>query len=278
MCSPSTRADLIYLFANVFVYGSILAWAIVSSAVLAGSVAGGLTAVFGRAGPATLPEVAVRSLVTVTLFLAYELGYWIDHYLSHRLPILWEFHKVHHSANVLTPLTVWRVHPIDSLVFYNILAIVIGLANGVVVYAVGAGRESYMIAGNNLLLVVFIHAYIHLQHSQLWIAFRGLAGRIFMSPAHHQIHHSMNPRHFNSNFGASLAVWDWLFRTLQIPAREPERLTFGVAADGHDPNAIAELSIAPVIRAVALLKAKVAEQLAGLMKEQPSRRAREANP
>ena len=46
------------------------------------------------------------------LFLAYELGYWLNHYLSHRIAFLWEFHKVHHSATVLTPLTNFRVHPI----------------------------------------------------------------------------------------------------------------------------------------------------------------------
>lgn len=270
MRSSSTRADLIFLFANVFVYGSIFVWAVLSSAVLAGSVAGGLVAVFGPVRPPTLPQFVLRSTVTLILFLAYELGYWIDHYLSHRLPILWEFHKVHHSASVLTPLTVWRVHPVDSLVFYNILAIVMGLANAFVIYAFGASQNGYSIAGNNLLLVLFIHAYIHLQHSQLWVAFRGLAGRIFMSPAHHQIHHSMNPKHFNSNFGASLAIWDWLFTTLQIPARDPEHLKFGVADGGRDPNTIAELSIAPILRAQAILRGKMRAQLPSLPEELPS--------
>jgi len=84
-------------------------------------------------------------------------------------------------------------------------------------------------------LVLFIHAYVHLQHSHMWIAFRGLAGRIFISPAHHQVHHSENPKHFNKNFGSCLALWDWMFGTLYVPAKKREKLTFGVAgrADAH---------------------------------------------
>jgi sterol desaturase/sphingolipid hydroxylase (fatty acid hydroxylase superfamily) len=178
---------------------------------------------------------------------------------------------VHHSAEVLTPLTVWRVHPIDSLVFYNILAIVMGLANGLVVYAFGTSHDGYLIAGNNLLLVLSIHAYVHLQHSHVWIAFRGLAGRILMSPAHHQIHHSMNPRHFNSNFGASLALWDWLFSTLQMPARQSEHLTFGVETDGRDPHGIMELSVAPIVRALAIIKGRLRGPWSSLPEELPSK-------
>jgi sterol desaturase/sphingolipid hydroxylase (fatty acid hydroxylase superfamily) len=83
--------------------------------------------------------------------------------------------------------------------------------------------------------VLFIHAYVHLQHSHLWISFRGLTGRIFISPAHHQVHHSTDPRHFNRNFGSCLALWDWMFGTLYVPAQKREKLTFGVTghADAH---------------------------------------------
>ena len=45
----------------------------------------------------------LRGVITAMLFLSYELGYWFNHWLSHKVPVLWEFHKVHHSATVLTP-------------------------------------------------------------------------------------------------------------------------------------------------------------------------------
>ena len=60
-------------------------------------------------------------------------------------------------------------------------------------------------------------------------------GRIFVSPAHHQVHHSGNPKHFNKNFGSCLALWDWMFGTLYVPEKEREPLSFGFPdrADAH---------------------------------------------
>ena len=45
--------------------------------------------------------------------------------------MLWDFHKVHHTAEVLSPLTNFRMHPVDSVVFGNILAIFLGVTGGV---------------------------------------------------------------------------------------------------------------------------------------------------
>jgi sterol desaturase/sphingolipid hydroxylase (fatty acid hydroxylase superfamily) len=75
-----------------------------------------------------------------------------------------------------------------------------------------------------------------------------------MSPAHHQIHHSRNPAHFNKNLGSCLAVWDWMFGTLYIPAAENERLEFGVEPDREHAHTIRGELIAPFIRAAQMLK------------------------
>ncbi len=179
-----------------------------------------LTAALGTVTPTALPEFGARAVITLALFLAYELGYWIHHYLCHRVPLLWEFHKVHHTANVLTPLTVFRVHPVDTWLFVNILAVVIGVTSGIVNYVLGVTAYQYALSSTNVILVVFIHTYIHLQHSHLWIAFRGLAGRVFVSPAHHQVHHSNNPIHFNRNLGSCLAIWRLAVGTVHLPAKD----------------------------------------------------------
>ncbi|MGB8043961.1 MAG: sterol desaturase family protein, partial [Pseudolabrys sp.] len=92
----------------------------------------------------------------------------------------------------------------------------------------------YALSDTNIILVLFIHAYVHLQHSHMWISFRGVLGRVFVSPAHHQVHHSSNPKHFNKNFGSCLALWDWMFGTLYVPQKTRELLTFGF---GDQPNA-----------------------------------------
>jgi sterol desaturase/sphingolipid hydroxylase (fatty acid hydroxylase superfamily) len=225
--NPSHTTDVGYFFLNVFVFGLIVGWAVLSYQFLTNAVIEMLVNTFGRTQP-TLPEWPARIIATVSLFLAYELGYWIDHYLCHRVPILWEFHKVHHTAEVLTPFTQFRVHPVDGVLNANIIAITMAITNGAMNYLFGETNYQYAITDRNVLFVLFVHAYLHLQHSHLWIPFRGVLGRIFSSPAHHQVHHSANPIHFNKNLGSCLAVWDWLFGTLHIPAKEPEKLTFGV--------------------------------------------------
>lgn len=97
-------------------------------------------------------------------------------------------------------------------------------------------------------LWLFVHAYLHLQHTPVWIAFTGLAGRVLMSPAHHQIHHSTNPAHFNTNLGSCLSLFDWAFGTLHAPRREPEALRFGVEGEGEAPHGVKGLFVDPFLR------------------------------
>jgi sterol desaturase/sphingolipid hydroxylase (fatty acid hydroxylase superfamily) len=146
------------------------------------------------------------------------------------------------------------VHPVDTILFANILAITAAIANGVAHYAFGDTSHQYALTGTNIILIAFIHVYVHLQHTELWIPFRGALGRTFVSPAHHQVHHSDNPAHFNRNFGSCLAIWDWLFGTLYIPKTEREKLRFGVEPDRFPAHTITGELIAPFIRAAALFK------------------------
>jgi sterol desaturase/sphingolipid hydroxylase (fatty acid hydroxylase superfamily) len=249
----STKADMVYFLINTFALGGLIGWASFSAQSIESFVFSGLKAVLGARDPVAAPEALTRAGTTLLLFLAYELGYWIDHYLKHRVPTLWEFHKTHHTAQYLTPWTVWRVHPIDTLVFGNIVTVVIGAVSGGAAYLLGEQTRDYTLDGTNVLLVVFVYAYVHLQHSQFWIPFTGALGRIFMSPAHHQIHHSSDPAHFNSNLGSCLAIWDWIFRTLRLPQAHPPRLKFGAETGGCDPNTITELLISPIQNSIATL-------------------------
>jgi sterol desaturase/sphingolipid hydroxylase (fatty acid hydroxylase superfamily) len=234
LMSRSNQADIGYLFFNVFVFGVVFGWAVLSYQFVSNGIIAGLNAALGPVAPSSWPSFVTRSIITVMLFLAYELGYWFNHWLSHKVPLLWEFHKVHHTAEVLTPLTNFRVHPVYTWVFANILALSAAIANGLGNYMFGNTAYQYALSDTNIILVLFIHTYVHLQHSHMWISFRGALGRIFVSPAHHQVHHSSNPKHFNKNFGSCLALWDWMFGTLYVPGAEREKLTFGF--ENH-PNA-----------------------------------------
>jgi sterol desaturase/sphingolipid hydroxylase (fatty acid hydroxylase superfamily) len=125
------------------------------------------------------------------------------------------------------------MHPVDSVVWFNISAVFIGGTGGVLTY-LHLG-EPFTIAGGNLFLVPFVLFSLHLQHSHVWIPATGRLGRVIFSPAHHQIHHSDNPIHYDRNFGCCLSLWDWMFGTLCVPERKRERLNFGVGTrePGH---------------------------------------------
>jgi sterol desaturase/sphingolipid hydroxylase (fatty acid hydroxylase superfamily) len=256
LASRSNLVDLGYLGFYVLVYGVLIGWAVLSFQFLSDTIIDLLVAVFGPVKPSSLPELVPRSVITVMLFLAYELGYWINHYLSHRVPFMWEFHKVHHSATVLTPVTTFRVHPGYMLIFSNILAVTAAIGNGLGHYLFGETTAPYALSGTNVILVLFMYTYVHLQHSHVWIPLRGVLGRLIMSPAHHQIHHSSDPIHFNKNLGSCLAVWDWLFGTLYVPGKARERLSFGVEPDRQEAHTLRGEFFIPFRRAAACLLPK----------------------
>jgi sterol desaturase/sphingolipid hydroxylase (fatty acid hydroxylase superfamily) len=97
----------------------------------------------------------------------------------------------------------------------------------------------------NALMLAFIYTFLHLRHSQLWIPARGWLGRIVQSPAHHQIHHSTDPKHFDKNLGLCLSIWDWAFGTLYVPDRR-EELNFGLGAESHEHDGLASVLWLPV--------------------------------
>ncbi len=246
--SASTRTDIGFLLFNAWLYPILFGWALISAAMVSGFTASALATLIGPSSLGPLhPTAAFAWLVwitgTLTAYLAYEFGYWIDHYLSHRIPVLWSFHKVHHTAEVLTPLTVFRVHPIESIKLANILALAIGLTGGITQYLFSSGPHQALLVGQNAILLVFILSIAHLQHSHAWICFDGWRGRLFLSPAHHQIHHSADPDHFGKNLGSFLGLWDWVFGTLHVPTTRRPLLRFGVP--GVSPHSTVGGLLAP---------------------------------
>jgi sterol desaturase/sphingolipid hydroxylase (fatty acid hydroxylase superfamily) len=249
----STVADLAYCVIGLATLGAIIGWAVVSTSWISDGVAGFLARLFGPRAPPHAPDFVLDGARTLALFLAYDLGFFLDHTLKHRIPALWELHKAHHSAEVLTPLVNFRVHPLDSLILANNLALVIGVISGAAQYALGRKAVSFTLFDQNVLMLIYIYLTAQLQHSEIWIPFTGVWGRVFMSPAHHQLHHSADPAHFNCNLGASLAIWDWLAGSLRMPPVEPPSLAFGVSGHTHDPHGVMGLVVDPAVNAVRAL-------------------------
>ncbi|HEY0412116.1 MAG TPA: sterol desaturase family protein [Allosphingosinicella sp.] len=241
--SASGRLDIAGMAFSLFGLGAMLGWALVSADWWAQAVAERL----GEPVRAAASPVLAWSAMTVAVFVAYEGAYWVNHWMSHRLAPLWAFHKVHHSATSLSPLTNFRVHPVDTILFYNMASAATGATAAVAGHWLGVPHGS--VAGANLLVFVCSIVLTQLQHTHLWIATTGRWGRVVLSPAHHQLHHSVDPRHHNCNLGSSLALFDWLAGTLRIPSARRERLAFGIADPGYDPHGAKGAVLMPFVEA-----------------------------
>jgi sterol desaturase/sphingolipid hydroxylase (fatty acid hydroxylase superfamily) len=229
---PSSLVDMRLWTLNAIVFASAYGMLGLGLFYWRDAIDAALTRGFGPRAPTPWPAWSVLTLATVLQILAYELAYWFAHYCFHKVPALWEFHKVHHSAEVMTALTELRQHPVEIIAFMNLIGLSTGIVFGVMTYAFGPGVRPFTLLNGNIVTMAFLLTYGHLRHTHMWIAFTGVAGRILQSPAHHQLHHSANPIHFDKNLGFALAVWDWAFGTLAIPARTREPIVFGVGAEG----------------------------------------------
>ena len=182
----STFADLAYCVIGLATLGGIIGWAVVSTSWISDGLAALLTRLLGPPPQPHAPDFALNGARTILLFLGYELGFFFDHTLKHRIPALWELHRAHHSAEVLTPLVNFRVHPLNSLILANNLALFIGVIGGAARYALGRNAASFTLFDQNVLMLLYIYLTAQLQHSEIWIPFTGISGGVFMSPARHQ--------------------------------------------------------------------------------------------
>ncbi len=196
--------------------------------------------------PVTPPWVVV-SVFTVAVFVSDDFTRFAVHRAMHRIPLLWELHKVHHSAEVLTPFTLLRVHPLEGLLNAVRAAVTLGVITGVFFWLFPGRVQAWQILGVDAIGFAFAAIGANLRHSQVWLSYGARAEHVFISPAQHQIHHSRDPRHFDRNFGAALAVWDWMFGSLYV-LRARERVSFGLADDvrNHEQTLVSTLVRPPI--------------------------------
>lgn len=172
--------------------------------------------------------------VTLLLVIASDFAvYWV-HRVHHEHPTLWPFHAVHHSAEVMTPVTVYRKHPIYDLISSAVKGALLGLTQGLLLSFFVSEISLSLILGANAFYFLFNALTANLRHTHVWLSFGPVMEHIFISPAQHQVHHSSELRHYNKNYGEVLAIWDWLFGTLYIPESR-ETLRFGIGDENGDP-------------------------------------------
>lgn len=186
-----------------------------------------LTHAFPHRLVASTSSLGVDIAFTLVAAVAADFGLFVGHWLMHKVPLLWEFHKVHHSAQVMTPITVYRQHPIDDILNISMSAVCAGLAEGIFGFAIGLSPHLIVVLGLNMVVFAFYFFGFNLRHSHVWLSYGPTISKIFVSPAQHQIHHSDQPKHFDKNLGFIFSIWDRLAGTAYIPVVR-EDVTFGL--------------------------------------------------
>lgn len=146
--------------------------------------------------------------VALVAFVAGDFCAWLSHWLHHRLPTLWHFHAVHHSQTAMNVLSDNRQHVIETLVNATMIFVparLLGLD----------AADSAFLAFAALAIAAFIHANIRTDLGPLRY--------VFISPQAHRVHHSIHAWHYDTNYGAVFACWDYLFGT-----RHPDRGAYPV--------------------------------------------------
>ena len=174
-----------------------------------------------------IPSWSITTLYTIAMFVVGDMSRFLLHRWMHLSPRLWKVHQVHHSATSMNPLTVYRVHPIESFLFGLRGVLAGGLVTGVFIWLFGNQLSGWDILGVNVLGMLFNALGANLRHSHVWWGYGPVLEKWLISPAQHQLHHSYASQHFNQNYGTCLSCWDRLTGTLLLSENESE-VEFGV--------------------------------------------------
>ncbi len=158
----------------------------------------------------------------VLAVLILDFAIWAQHWLTHRVPLFWRFHRVHHADPEFDVTTAVRFHPVEiaaSMLLKIGLVYALGpLALAVLVFEV-------LLNGTSM----FNHANIAMP-----VGLERAVRTVLVTPAMHRVHHSTRKAEHNSNFGFALSVWDRLFGT--YTARADAEMKVGLEWQDERPT------------------------------------------
>jgi sterol desaturase/sphingolipid hydroxylase (fatty acid hydroxylase superfamily) len=195
--------DFFYMFFNFFIFSLIIYNA--ASDVVVNAWIGLLTSV-GITNTIAI-EVSNWSLgmQLITLFFVKDFVEWWIHRLLHRVPFLWEFHKVHHSVQQMGFAAHLRYHWMETLVYKSSVYLVLALF--------GFGIDDFFFVH------IFTIAVGHWNHANFRVNI-GPLKYLLNNPNMHMWHHAYDlpeDRPYGMNYGITLSLWDYLFGTSYIP-------------------------------------------------------------
>lgn len=203
------RTDVVHYLIN----GAALKVGIIVAVVVVGTVLRAFVPLSFRSAIAASPSWAQ---IFATLAIT-TVGGYAGHRAAHEVPLLWRFHRVHHSIRELDWLAANHLHPLDQI-FVRSAAVL-------PVYALGFGRLSLgAFVVLTTLQAIFVHANVRLTFGPLrWL---------IATPQFHHWHHAREPEAYNSNYAGEFPAVDALFGTLYLPV---QRWPTQYGIDEHEP-------------------------------------------
>lgn len=196
--------DGFYMFFNFFVFSIIISGFYAVFGVLAEEYLDGLTSlsIIDLSG---LPNW----LQLVIFFVVLDFVQWLTHVILHKVDFLWQFHKVHHSVVEMGFAAHLRYHWMENVLYKPLKTLGVMLLGG--------------FEPEKAFIVHFFAITIgHINHANVRITW-GPFKYIFNNPVMHLWHHAMNlplARRNGVNYGISLSLWDYIFRTNYIPTSD----------------------------------------------------------
>ncbi len=204
----------------------------------------------------TVNDWFIASIYMVVVMFLMDFIAWFMHFLQHKSSLLWQFHKVHHSAEVMHPISNYREHPVDNIGYSFFIGLGYGAVYAFAVRFLGFVPTTPTLLGVPLLMFLFNVAAYNLRHSHVWLRWPGIWSIVFPSPAHHHVHHSCHPDHIDKNFAFMFPLWDVIFGTYLMPDDNRD-VKFGVTeGDGEDLDGVLKLYWVPFRDAYRLFRGK----------------------
>ena len=224
--------DLFYLFFNFFLLNLILLIALSS---VTEQLLNDFVGIFGFE-LASIQLFSISELpkpvALLLFFLISDFLQWNVHRLLHTIPFLWKIHKTHHSVKEMAFAAHFRYNWMEPIVYKSLLYLPIILIGGVDLA--------------DVFIVHFISIAIgHLNHANIGWDY-GYLKYILNNPKMHIWHHSKKmPNKYGVNFGISLSLWDYLFKTNYIPF-DGRDIELGFHDDEQFPTAFLDQELYPL--------------------------------
>lgn len=157
--------------------------------------------------------------------LIFDFAIWAQHLITHKVPLLWRLHRVHHADVDLDVTTAIRFHPVEIALS---MLLKIGL-----VYLLGPAALAVILF--EILLngtAMFNHANIKLSPTM-----DRVLRLVLVTPDMHRVHHSVDRDEHDSNYGFALSIWDRMFRTyIPQPRDGHEEMKIGLEWQDDRPS------------------------------------------